>query len=93
MWKYGCKNSICLGGTAFSKDHFLILSGICNRFNFIYYNDEACMINSERVYKKFSKYNVKMNFYKLKNYKDIDEYLQDKKTLRNLSEDVEPILF
>ena len=34
-----------------------------------------------------------MNFYKLKNHKDIDEYLQDKKTLRNLSEDVDPILF
>jgi len=93
MSKYGCKNSICLGGTAFSKDHFLKLLGICNRFNFIYDNDEAGMINSERVYKKFSKYNAKINFYKLKDYKDIDEYLQAKKTLKNLSEDVEPILF
>lgn len=93
MFNYGAKNCVGLGGTAFSKNHFLKMSRYCNKFNFIYDNDEAGLINSERVYKKFCKYGMKLDFYKIKDFKDIDEYLFYNKTLKNLKNDVEKISF
>ena len=93
MFNYGAINCVGLGGTAFSKNHFVKLSRFCNKFNFIYDNDDAGLINSERVYKKFYNKGVDLNFYRIKDFKDIDEYLYYHKTLKNLKNNVEKIIF
>lgn len=93
MFKYGGKNSVALGGTAFSRSHFLKLSRYCDTINFLYDNDDAGRINSSRAFEKFNKYNLNLNFYCLKTHKDIDEYLRENKSLKDLSKHIEKLNF
>jgi len=93
MHKYGCKNVVALGGTAFTRSHFMRLKRYCNKINFLFDNDEAGYTSAKRVYGKFNKYDVNLNFYKLNKYKDIDEYLYDNKSLSSLKSDIGKINF
>ena len=75
MIKNNIKNSVAICGTAFSKNHFLKLSRLCNNIYFIFDNDSAGLETSKRVYSKFNNYDININFLRCSyNYKDIDEY-------------------
>lgn len=84
MYKNGIKNVVALGGTAFSRNHFLRLKRFCNRINFLLDNDEAGHLTSRRIHKKFNKYSSELKFYTLKKHKDVDEFLSnnDKRLLK-----------
>ena len=69
------------------------LKRYCNKINFLFDNDEAGYTSAKRVYGKFNKYDVNLNFYKLNKYKDIDEYLYDNKSLSSLKSDIGKINF
>ena len=93
MFQHGGKNCVAMGGTAFSKSHLVKLKRYCNKINFLYDSDEAGFVSSQRVYKKFNKFDIDLNFYAVKDYKDIDEYLFNKKSLRFLKQDIKKLNF
>lgn len=77
MFKSGVKNTVALGGTAFSRGHLLKLSRFCKKINFILDNDEAGINSARSIQKKFSKYGINMSFSLCsKEYKDVDEMIR-----------------
>jgi len=88
MLKAGLKNTVALGGTAFSKMHLLKLMRFCKKINFVLDNDEPGINSAKRIQNKFSKYGINMNFFLCeKQYKDVDEMISssnlNKITLKN----------
>ena len=77
MYKSGVKNTVALGGTAFSKSHLLKLLRFCNKICFVLDNDEAGINSAKNIQKKYSKYGVNMSFSLCSNeFKDVDEMIR-----------------
>lgn len=88
MFSAGLKNTVALGGTAFSRNHLLKLMRFCNKICFILDNDEAGINSARSIQKKFSKYGINMVFSVCsKEYKDVDEMIRatnlDSSALKN----------
>jgi DNA primase len=80
MDQAGIKNSVAICGASFSQSHFYKLSKYCDKFTFILDSDDAGQKSISRIYSKYINKGVKLRFLKIpKPYKDIDEYLSNKK--------------
>ena len=77
MYNAGIKNTVALGGTAFSRNHLLKLMRFCNKICFVLDNDEAVINSARSIQNKYSKYGINMNFSICsKEFKDVDEMIR-----------------
>ena len=78
LCKNGIDNSVAACGTAFSKNHYLKLIKYCDSIYFIMDSDDAGIIASKRIYKKFKEGPAKLFFLRCnENCKDIDEFFSE----------------
>lgn len=77
MFMKGVKNCAAMGGTAFSRGHFLRLLRITNNLFFIYDLDDSGMINAKRINSRFGDHMTNINFLRgPEEYKDVDEFFK-----------------
>jgi DNA primase len=77
MYNAGVKNTVALGGTAFSRNHLLKLMRFCNKICFVLDNDEAGINSARSIQNKYSRYGINMNFSICsKEFKDVDEMIR-----------------
>lgn len=73
------QNSVAICGTAFSRNHLLMLSKYTNKITFLLDQDDAGQIAMNRIYSKYhnlaSQHGMKLEYTRLtKDCKDVDEY-------------------